>query len=235
MLPTFAAPLFNCRSRVSLSSTSSRLSFLRQLEESHHQFPAIRQILLTVHGFKWAAFFLFGYVVLVRREKLLWLIAAIAYEFITGIGFFSGFKTVLFVSLLIFFTARVRLTAGSMTVGAVLVGLLLVFGLAWTAIKGEFRAYVAMGQAQQGVAVSNDAMMEKLGELVVGLSLTDLVDAADPLFRRVAYVDYFAASMDYVPAVIPHERGAVWGASVRHATQPRFLFPNKPVSCRIRR
>jgi hypothetical protein len=192
------------------------------------QFPAIRQILLNVHALKWAAFFLFGYVALVKRDRQMWFVAAVAYEFVAGIGFFSGFKTPLFVSLLVYFTARVRISTGSLTVGAVLCGLLLVFGLAWTAVKGEYRAYVTGGQATQGVTISGDDAMAKLIDLVVALDLKDLSDAADPLFRRVAYVDFFAATMDYVPAVHPHENGAIWGASVRHVTQPRVLFPNKP-------
>ena len=50
----------------------------------------------------------------------------------------------------------------------------------------------------------------------------------EPLFQRIAYTDFFAATLDYVPAHIPYERGALWGTAIQHVLKPRILFPSKP-------
>ena len=61
-------------------------------------FSSMTQILLSAVALKWVFFFLLGYLVIQRNERYLYFLAAIAIEFIGGIGFFSGFKTVLFVT-----------------------------------------------------------------------------------------------------------------------------------------
>lgn len=189
----------------------------------------LRQIILAAASVKWVAYFVFAYLCLYRREKYGLLILATAFEVVQGIGFFSGFKTVLFLLVIVIVTARVKVRMGSLA-GITAVGmLLLVMGLAWTAIKGEYREFLNQGTSAQSVVVSDEQMLAKLGEMVFALDPSDLVDAADPLFRRLAYVDFFAATMDYVPAVAPHERGALWSQSVMHVLRPRLLFPNKPV------
>lgn len=189
----------------------------------------LRQIILAAASIKWVGFFVFAYLCLLRREKYVLLIAATLFEVVQGIGFFSGFKTVLFVLIIVFVTARVRVTMGNLA-GITAVGaVLLVMGLAWTSIKEEYREFLNQGMATQAVVVSEDEMLGMLGELVFALDPQDLIDAMDPLFRRLSYVDYFAATMDYVPDVRPHENGALWSASVQHVLRPRLLFPDKPV------
>ena len=169
----------------------------------------LRQIILAAASVKWVAFFMFAYLCLFRREKYLFLAAATVFEVIQGIGFFSGFKTVLFLLVIIVVAARVRVTLANLA-GVMAIGLVLLFmGLAWTAIKGEYRNFLNQGTASQAVVVSDEEMISMLGQLVFALDPSDLADAADPLFRRLSYVDYFAATMYYVPAVAPHEGGSL--------------------------
>ena len=79
---------------------------------------------------KWAFFFLLGYLVVQRNERYLYFLTAIAIEFIGGIGFFSGFKLVIFITLLVIFTVRYQLRPVSIVIGVVLLAALLVFGAA---------------------------------------------------------------------------------------------------------
>lgn len=188
----------------------------------------LRQIILAAAAVKWVAYFLFAYVILVRREHVWILGLATTWEIVQGIGFFSGFKTVLFILIIVIVTARVRATrmriGGIAAIGIVL----LIMGLAWTAVKGEYRAFLNQGTGWQTVTVSNEEKVTMLADMLLSLNPSDLVEAADPLFSRIAYVDFFAAAMDYVPAARPHERGALWTASVTHVLQPRLFYPNKP-------
>lgn len=182
-----------------------------------------------VQAVHWVAFFIFAYLALEQQKRLLLLAAVVGFEFISGIGFFSGFKTVLFVSLITYFTARPALRPSAVFSGAALVGLLLLVGVAWTVVKPEYREFLNQGSGQQETVVSQDEAMDMLVRLVSDLTVDDLAYGLDPLFRRVAYVDYFSLTLDYVPAVVPHEGGELWAGAVRHVLQPRLLFPNKPV------
>lgn len=189
--------------------------------------PGLTQLLGGVAELKWAGFFILGYVVLSRREGFLLLAGATAFEFIQGIGFFSGFKIVIFVLAIVIFTVHSRLDGRTLGVGLAGLAGLLVLGAAWTSVKTEYRAFLNQGSRQQETVVSQEESVAKLVDLITALSWDDVTYAIQPLLSRVAYVDYFAVSMDYVPAVIPYERGAVWRDALQNLI-PRLLYPDKP-------
>ena len=186
------------------------------------------QILRGAVSIKWVGFFILGYIVLKRKEGYPFFAAAVVIEFVSGIGFFSGFKTVIFVTLLVIFTVRHRLKPTAIAAGFVLFGALLIFGAGWTSIKGEFRGYLNQGTNSQATLVSRSDQFDKLGELIGDLEWYDISVAMGELFGRIAYVDYFALSIDYVPEVLPHEGGSLWKQSIMHTLTPRLFFPSKP-------
>ena len=192
-------------------------------------FSGVTQILISTVTVKWVFFFLLGYLVLQRNERYLYFFTAIAIEFIGGIGFFSGFKIVLFVTLLVIFTVRYELRPGTVVMGTLVVAALLVFGAAWTSIKSDFRDFLNQGERSQTTVVSRSEQFDRLGELIGALSWEDVQEGVEPLFLRLAYVDYFALTMDFVPEYRPHENGEVWMNSILHVLKPRVLFPDKPV------
>lgn len=187
----------------------------------------LTQILLAVVDLKWAAFFLFGYLVFSRGEGYAGFLFAFASEFAQGIGFFSDFKTVFFVALLAALAARVHITGRTIATGIVGVVALAFIGSAWTVVKPAFRTEISEGGGMQTTSLGRSAQFQNLGRLLGELGPDDLVLGLDPLFRRVAYTDYFALTMDFVPAHRPYDRGALWGEAVRHVLTPRLLFPNK--------
>ena len=189
---------------------------------------SLTQILLPIAELKWAAFFLFAYLVFNRHEGYALFMLAFGAEFVQGIGFFSEFKTVFFVALLAIIAARVRISGGTVALGVVGVIALVFLGSAWTVIKPAFRDELSGGSGMQVNTLSRSAQFENLGRLLGNLTGNDLVMGLDPLFRRVAYTDYFALVMDYVPSSRPYDRGALWGEAVRHVLTPRIFFPNKP-------
>jgi hypothetical protein len=186
------------------------------------------QVLISLAAIRWVGFFILGYAVLKQKRGYLYLFAAIAIEFIGGLGFFSGFKTVIFYGLILVGTVYSRLNVRMVTYATGAIVALLIFGSAWTVIKPEFRAFLNEGSRTQSVRVSPDEQMAKLVSLVTELTWQDIGEGMEPLFRRVAYVDYFAHTIDYVPEVQPHERGEVWKSAIQHALMPRFIFPDKP-------
>ncbi len=186
------------------------------------------QVLRAALGIKWVGFFVLGYLVLKREERYPLFIIAVLIEFISGIGFFSGFKTVLFVTLIVVFTVRYRLKPGTIATGLVLLVVLLILGAGWTSIKTEYRDYLNQGSHTQTTVVSRSDQFNKLAEMVGDLDGTDISYSMGQLFGRIAYVDYFALVMDYVPAYAPHEDGQLWKDAIMHVLVPRAFFPDKP-------
>jgi hypothetical protein len=63
--------------------------------------------------------------------------------------------------------------------------------------------------------------------LITRLDANAVKRAFESGIDRIGYLDYFAYSIQNVPAHIPHERGALWFATIKHILMPRILFPNK--------
>ncbi|MEM6287578.1 MAG: hypothetical protein AAF845_10520 [Bacteroidota bacterium] len=190
--------------------------------------PGVHQIAIALEGFKWIGFYVLAYVALTQRSGYLLLAGATVFEFVQGIGFFSGFKTVVFVLILAFFTASRRIDGRALGFGLAGLAGLLVIGSAWTVVKTDYRAFLNQGSGMQETVVSEEEQLAKLAELVTNLSFNDIGRGFDPLLRRVAYVDFFAASMDYVPTVVAHQEGRVWLEALQNLV-PRLLYPDKPV------
>ena len=188
----------------------------------------LAQILLAAVAVKWVFFFLLGYLVLQRKEKRYYFAVAFFYELIAGIGYFAGFKTVFFVAAIVVLAVRPRLNLRTGLLGTVMVALLLVLGAGWMTIRGEYRAYLNQGTGQQVVRVSRTQQLSKLVALSSEIRAEDLIGSTELVFERLAYVNFFAAAMDYVPRRRPHEGGALWGKSIQHVLMPRLFFPDKP-------
>lgn len=200
------------------------LSFARVL-------PGLTQPMLALAALRWAFFFMLAFAHFAHGRHRGWLFPlAFLLELATGIGgYFSDFKTVFFVTLCAVLASRVpaspRMVLGAGALAVVTVAL----GIAWTAVKGEFRGFVSGGQAAQIVTVDYMTRVAKLYELVADLDLDALMNATGQLLRRLTYVEFFSVVLVYVPAYMPHTLGAIlWDAIIR-PFMPRLLFVDKDV------
>jgi hypothetical protein len=109
-------------------------------------------------------------------------------------------------------------------IGAVILGVSVVV---WTgAVKQEWRSVI--WNSEQTASPT-----EQLGQFfaVVGDSSRDInmADASEELAGRASSgALYFAYVTERVPAILPYENGRLLNLAVANATQPRFLFPEKP-------
>src|SRR4029079_651305 len=99
----------------------------------------------------------------------------------------------------------------------------------WTAIKTDYRLFVAGGQYQQTVTMGKTEGIAKLIEMASKLNGEDMSNAAASLVSRIAYVDFFAAVLKRVPRVLPYEEGALWWDAVRRPFTARLFFPEKTI------
>lgn len=193
--------------------------------------PSIAQLLIGVAQVKWAFYFMFAYAVLVRSGSGRALLgAAILVELAQGIGgFFSDFKTVLLVTILAIGASGAKLRMGTTLSAVVLFVLLIGIGITWTAVKMPYRQFVSGGAATQAVTVDTETRLAKLWELVGAVDGAAFGKATDDLLRRLSYVEFFGATLNYVPLFEPHTHGAIIADAAIRPFTPRFLFPDKAV------
>jgi hypothetical protein len=193
--------------------------------------PGLAQVLLGVAAMKWAFFFILAYAAFVGAPRARpWFTVIFLFELASGIGsYFSDFKTVFFVTIFAAVASGFRLSFKSMIGFGALGAVLLAFGIVWTAVKGEFRNFASGGEAAQIVTVDYWARIEKLGELAGDLNGDKLAFGADQFLRRLSYVQFFSAVLEYVPAQVPHAQGALAWDAVSRPFMPRMFFPEKSV------
>ncbi len=191
--------------------------------------PGLSQIVLAFMQIKWAFYFMLAYAHFLRRADAGWYFgAAFVLELALGIGgYFSDFKTVFMITFLAVAASRVRLSTSSLVGVGALVSLLIMLGVVWTAVKGEYRSFVSQGEAAQTINVDYQARMTKLGQLVADLTPDSLADGADRMLRRLSYVEFFGIVLNFVPASEPHSNGAILLDAVVRPFTPRIFFPNK--------
>jgi hypothetical protein len=99
----------------------------------------------------------------------------------------------------------------------------------WTAVKSDYRAYVNDGSVTQTVRVGYAERMPVLLKMLRDVDQEEFGEAVDSFASRLSYIKFFGATLDYVPAVVPHENGALLGDAVLRPFTPRVLFPNKTI------
>lgn len=192
------------------------------------QVPALSQPLLATSSLRWVLVYLLAQAVLSQRRNYSFLAIAVVLEFFTGvIGYFSNFKGIFFVLLVVLLGGRQSMRswrlAAAIGVGVLLLGL----GIMWTLIKSDYREFLNQGTRQQAVMVPISERVNKLGELVGGLDGDLIEEGLSDLIIRVSYVRFFALSIVNVPANVPHEKGRLWLGAFKHVLMPRLLFPGK--------
>jgi len=193
--------------------------------------PGLSQPIIALANLKWAFFWLFTHVAFSKAGTIrsLWFFA-FCLEFVIGIGgFFSSFKTVIFFTILGMISSGTRLNGRRIAALTLLSAVLITFGVAWTAIKGEQRGFLNQGVASQVVVVSFLDSIENIFSLTGNLNATAMADAFMILIDRITYVELFGEVLDIVPLQIPYENGSLWGDAIARPFMPRLFFPEKSI------
>lgn len=191
--------------------------------------PGLSQPLLAVAALKWAFYWIFTYVTFTRQDgpRRLWFLV-FALELALGFGgYFSDFRTILFMTILALIPAGLKLNVFRIMSLAGVAVLTLGLGVVWTAIKPEYREFLSQGERAQVVYVTYADSVAYAASLIGKLDNVALEKAAIDLTERISYVDFFARVVDYVPAVVPYENGAIWWDALIRPFMPRIFFPDK--------
>src|SRR2546423_12452459 len=192
--------------------------------------PAATQALVAIVTIKWSLLFLVCVSVIQQRRHYAFLWGAIGIEFFTGLlGYFSSFKNGFFLVIIVMLASRHIWNVRRVLLAVSICLLLVVSSVVWSAIKEDYRDFLSQGSKTQEVLVPIPERVDKLQELVGGLSDEGFFHGVDALISRVGYVTYFALSIGTVPEHLPYERGRLWLDAVKHVFMPRVFFPNKPI------
>jgi hypothetical protein len=193
------------------------------------RFPSITQPLLATAALKWAVVFLLCYAVLHQRRGYGLLMICIGLEFATGfLGVFAVFKSVFFVLVVAALSSPLALRGRRLAASVICFVILFVLGVFWSAIKTDYREFLANEETANEETIPIERKFTKLADLIESVTWENFTDGMDALVLRVSYVNYFALAIENVPARIPYENGALWQGSIVHVLTPRFLFPDKP-------
>jgi hypothetical protein len=191
--------------------------------------PALTQGILALSYARFALLFL-----IFRRlcqPNIRWVLIGLCLGFEVALGFtgyFAGFREplmLLAVALVGAFDRR-RLTHW-ITLGA-LGAVMLVTGVLWMGIRGEYRQEFDSSEA---FARSREARLARVVDLTSGWienGPAEMRANVDAFIDRIWSVYYPALALQRVPLLVPHEDGAILGAALSNLATPRFLFPDKP-------
>jgi hypothetical protein len=152
----------------------------------------------------------------------------LAFEIALGFtGYFAGFREPLMMAAVALIGAFDRRRVRHWVVVGVLVAVMLLTGVLWMGIRGEYRQ-----EFESDVfATSREARLERVMDLTrrwLSGDPAEMLLNVESFVDRLWAVYYPALAVERVPSVLPHENGALlWGA-VWHVLTPRLLFADKP-------
>jgi hypothetical protein len=202
-----------------LSSCFSALSTLSE---------GVRQLFLAGTGIQWIGLFLLAYICLSQKRGLGYFLFAVGCELVLGFaGFFGEFKEVFLVLFVAFAAARPKLNFPSIAAIVLTVGVALTCSAFWSAIKMDYRAFLNQGSEAQEVVVPFQDRLDYLANRVGTTDGATFIEGFDLLVRRMSYVEFFGATLNFVPASRPHENGTLTMAALEHIFLPRLFVPDK--------
>jgi hypothetical protein len=190
---------------------------------------SMRQIFLAVAGIQWIGVFLLTYVCLSQKRGLGYVSVAVSIEVVLGfLGFFGDFRQVFFALFVAIASARPRLRTGSIALTIVVVAVALVLGAFWSAIKTNYRQFLNEHTESQAVLVPVQDRLSYLATQVESADMDTLSNGFNELWSRIAYIDFFGATLRNVPTNVPHEDGILTNTAITHFLVPRLVYPDKP-------
>jgi len=191
---------------------------------------ALEQPMQALQYLKVLALFLMFTSVLMTGKGGKFVAIVFLFEVLSGFtGILSDFKAVFIQLAIAALAVRIRWTGMLGVMSVVMLAVLVVLALFWTGVKGEYRQLATGSDESQEIRSSLSDRLGYLGGRALAADQINWGEAAYALLVRFAYVDIFGSVIG-VQENSP-EPGVMrqWGDAISHVTQPRFLFPNKPM------
>lgn len=192
--------------------------------------PGINTVVTAFSKLKWGFLvvaFLYSHIYN-RKKRLLY--SVIAFEILLGFtGYFSGFKDFIIILSIGLLSLQFSIDAKAISRFSFIFIIGLTLGLVWSAIKMDYREFLAGGEYSQRVVVSKTEAISEMGNQLEDLTLDDVYFATDALLDRISYIEFFSITLRYVPDYIPYQKGEIITESTTFYFKPRIFFPDKAV------
>jgi hypothetical protein len=189
--------------------------------------PGLRQALLSLTLFRWILAFIVFWGATgdprFKRESTIVLIVELALGF--G-GFFSSFKTIIFLAVIVVLGSRIRVTR-FVRPATLLLALCVLLTTYWQAIKVDYRAFLNQGARDQSIQVAPSERAVYLVHRTLDLTFNEMYGGLESGIERLGYLHFFGLSIQQVPAFTPHQGGRLWREAIDHVLMPRLFFPDK--------
>ncbi len=190
--------------------------------------PGISQFFYMLKNFKWTFFFLIvlGVFENKRYRGLFWII--FSYSIISGFAsYFSEFKNYFYFLPIAYLTVK-KLNYKQIIAILIITVFVYILGVYWSYIKMDYRMFLSGGKKAQVVTVSKSQALKKFFSYTKDFDKQRFKYGEEALIKRIFYLEYFSATIRYIPTYRPYMKGYNTMRAIRHVTMPRFLFPNKP-------
>ncbi|MBI1725705.1 MAG: hypothetical protein HYR50_00375 [Candidatus Rokubacteria bacterium] len=199
------------------------------VQELAWRFPAVTQGILALTYARLALIFLMFRRLSQPRIRLGWIGLLLGTEVVLGFtGYFAGFREPLMMAAVALLGAFDRRRLRHWAVLGAVAMLMVSTGLMWMSVRTGHRHDLD----SEALASSREERLAR----IASLSSTWFKSSADELFADIDFfvdrlwaVYYPALAVGRVPAMLPHEQGAILGEALYHIFTPRALFPDKPV------
>ncbi len=193
--------------------------------------PSALQLLSAFSIIKYIFTGLLMFVLLLKKTDNRWLIIGILLlDFVLSFAsFFSDFKTILIMVILIYYTVNPYLRKTTAYKMLPVIGVLVAFFSFWSFIKGEYRSFLNQGEKQQVVNVSNTEALTYLFNRFGEFNLTSLQEGLTLFIYRAQYMERYSEVYARVPSQVPHMDGADLTESLEFLFIPRFINEDKGV------
>lgn len=189
--------------------------------------PGLSEPVKMLGYFKWSLFFIMLYLSFTRNEHKTLVFIIMAVEIIVGFtGIFSTFKDIFYLFPIVYLSfnkLRIKQTAILIILAVIIFNI----GVVWSYVKVEQRIYLSGGARAQIVTVSKLDALKHLYKLTSQFSWQKYDMGLTALIQRLYYIEYFSATIRYIPKYKAHFDGEIWKKAIKHVLMPRILFPNK--------
>jgi hypothetical protein len=138
-------------------------------------------------------------------------------------GIFSNFKDVFFVLVVAAMSSPLALKGRRLAATITCCVVLFVLGVIWSAIKMDYRAFLANEDTGNEEAIPIERKFEKMADLIESVTWDNFTDGMDALVMRVSYVNLFALTARERSGSSAL-RKRLWKESVVRVLTPRFCF-----------
>jgi hypothetical protein len=190
-------------------------------------FPAFAQGILAISAVQMGLYYLLLRK-LFRGHHYFIILLVVGFETVRGFsGFYSTFKEPLILALIAGMEAFEPRRVSHWGLSALLVCSVVALSVVWLGIRGEIRADISSGDIVRTQTQRLEFAYSEFQKWWTTEPEYKMYDV-DALVERVWDIYYTSLALDRVPAVVPHEDGAIMSTAIQHVLTPRFLNPNKP-------